>query len=217
VKPTAVIAIWLGLNIAGYQASASQAPDASGIYYSDPGRTVYESLVPDPGSKDDVWWLNGNVAPSRPVTKEQKGLFFDEFLSNPAHDCSDTEYLCVFFVYRVFSVPREGLTPQSIYTAAGASLRVERCLRGNAKHCQVALVSSDCEMESPPDKCMVVEGGRTKSSAPGPVLYFIYNEDYGVTAYGTAKKPVSSADAGLNVAAEMVLRGKKGLLGKSVP
>lgn len=214
MKLAVAIAIWLALSIVGPQASARQAPDTSGVYYSDSGRTIYESLVPDPESKESWWWLNGNVAPLRPITKEQKDLFFDEFLSNPAHDCSNTEYLCISFVYRVFSVPRAGLTSRSIYSAGGASLRVERCLRGTAKHCQVALVSSDCKMEVPPDRCTAVEEAQTKSNAAGQVLYFIYNEDYGVTAYGTAEKPVKSAEAGLHVAAEMVLLGNRGLLGK---
>jgi len=74
------------------------------------------------------------------------------------------------------------------------------------------LISSDCQSQIQPDRCVEAPGGRASSSAPGRIGYFIFNEDIGITAYGSAKEPAPTAEARLAAALDMVLRGDKGLL-----
>ena len=62
------------------------------------------------------------------------------------------------------------------------------------------------------NKCEPKAGGRANSNDSGPVVYFIYNEDFGVTAYGVANQPVSTKDERLSVASQMILEGQRGLL-----
>jgi hypothetical protein len=59
------------------------------------------------------------------------------------------------------------------------------------------LISSDCQSEVAPNRCAEVPGGRASSAAPGPVGSFIFNEDFGVTAYGALKEPVPTQEAQL--------------------
>jgi hypothetical protein len=111
----------------------------------------------------------------------------------------------------VFAIPRERLSPKAEYSVAGALLKVEDCLVGDESVCQVALVSADCQRMSG-EYCETVPGGRAKSDDPGPILYFIYNEDVGVTAYGVARQPAMTKGERLNISSQMILQGPKGLL-----
>lgn len=158
-------------------------------------------------------WSSSEVLSNSPSARERQSI---EVTSVPVKDCSDERYRCIVGSFRVFAVPRGALLPTSTYVAAGSSFRVEECYRGDATHCSVALISSDCQQRSGRDGCSEVLGGRTKSNNTGPVLYFIYNEDFGVTAYGSVHQPASTEEERRIIAAWMVLRGERGLLSHQV-
>lgn len=171
--------------------------------YENAARTVYAKFSPD-------YWTSTPVKPRLPLENQKNVLL--ETVSSPMRDCSDEKYRCTFGARRVFAVPRDRLSPHAVYVAGGSTLRVEECLRGNEAICQVALISSDCQQYSGLEGCAQVPGGRTKSAYPGPVLYFIYNEDFGVTAYGYLNSPGRTAAARLAAAGQMFLQGERGLL-----
>jgi hypothetical protein len=150
--------------------------------------------------------------PKRPSSEQKRSLSLAEIASEPMHICSDAKYRCVYGLFRVFAVPRKGLTKVSTYSAGGAEFRIQRCLRAAGEHCQVALISSDCQEHSGTDGCQQVEGGRQRSSAPGPVLYFIYNEDFGVISYGSVEEPLQTQSSQTAAASKWILHGARGLL-----
>jgi hypothetical protein len=172
------------------------------IYYVNAERTFYERFVQDEANA--LWWEGGNTEPSR--------RSFEDFTSAPLHDCSDEKYRCVYGLYRVFAVPRAGLETQSTYSAGGAIFRIEKCLRGTKNECLESLISSDCQSKIEPDRCVEAVGGRANSAAPGPIVYFIFKEKIGITAYGDGK-PIVGEEQQLAAAKELRLRGRKGLLG----
>ncbi len=178
----------------------------------DPARTAYESFVPDSRDRGMLQWVGGDITPKHPTTTEKKDVFFDEFTSGELRDCSDSRYRCLYGLYRVFAVPREGLKPQSTYRVDGAVFRVEKCLRGDERRCQAALISSDCQSKLAPDRCAESSGDDGNGAARGPVGYFIFNEDFGITSYGALKQRGPTEEARMSAALDLVLRGEKGLL-----
>jgi hypothetical protein len=182
------------------------------IYYANADHTFYERFVED--ETNALWWEGGNTAQSRSTAQSQKNASFEDFTSAPLHDCSDEKYRCLYGLYRVFAVPRMGLGSQSTYNAGGAVFRVEKCIRSAKDRCVQALMSSDCQSKAEPDRCTEVVGGRSKSTAPGPIVYFVFEEKTGVAAYGDGK-PVVGEEAQLAAAKDLRLRGGKGLLGGS--
>jgi hypothetical protein len=174
------------------------------IVYEDSARTVSEKYQ---GSE----MQGGAVEPKRPIPAQTQNLLYDEEVTRAVSDCSTAQYRCSAVWSRVFAVPRKRLSPAATFSIAGALLKVDDCLRGDARVCQVALISADCALISG-QGCEEVAGGRQKSKDPGPITYFIYNEDFGVTAYGVAEKPARTKDERLVVASQMILQGKYGLL-----
>jgi hypothetical protein len=185
------------------------------ILYNNPQRMFFESFVPDPKHKGALLWKGGNITPERRIAEEDRDFFAGEVTMDRAHDCSDGQYRCVYGHYAVFAVPRAGLRPNSSFQAGGASLRVEQCMRGDKEVCQVALVSSDCQSIAAPDRCTPVSGGRSAGASVGRVRYFIFNEDFGITSYGSSSEPVSTPERQKEVAFSMVLRSDHGLLFES--
>ena len=214
MRPKKQIAIGAVLCCVTHAALDADRASSQTIYYNNAARTVFERFVSDPTTNGLGWWEGGNIVPLHRITAEEKDRFFDEFTSAELRDCSDAKHRCAYGVYKVFAVPRGGLEPLSTYTAGGAVFRIEKCLRGDQKRCQVALISSDCQSQIQPDRCVEAPGGRASSSAPGRIGYFIFNEDIGITAYGSAKEPAPTAEARLAAALDMVLRGDKGPLGR---
>lgn len=204
------VIVWLVMCCAPPLLAAEGARAVKSIYYANADRTFYERFVRDEANA--LWWEGGNVVPSRQVTSWQKDVLFDEFTSAPLHDCSDAKFRCVYGLYRVFATPRAGLEPQSTYSAGGASFRVEKCLRSSKARCLEALISSDCQTKVEPDRCLEVAGGRVSSTAPGPMVYFIFKEKVGVTAYGDGKAFIGE-EARLSAARHLQLHGRRGLLG----
>ncbi len=173
--------------------------------YENAVRTYYERF-------SSGRWQGAQIAPRSPLESEKRRLL--EKVSVDVHDCSNEQYKCIFGSYRVFAVPRGKLSPSAAYVTAGSAFHVEECFRGDATTCQVALISSDCQQHSGIDACMEADGGRTRSPNPGPVLYFIFNTDFGVTAYGSVASPAQTADERRTAAVQMILQGRQGLLSK---
>lgn len=182
-------------------------PARSDSLYESPERTFYERF------HGDVW-ESAKVAPKKPLGFQKRDGLYLEKLGHELHDCSDVRYRCVYGFFRVFAIPRQTLSPTEVYVVAGSVLRVEQCLRGDSSVCQVALISSDCQERVRPDTCSQTTEGKAKNRMRGPVLYFIYNEDFGVTAYGSSPNRVQTRDGQRVVATQMVLQGNRGLLAK---
>lgn len=157
-------------------------------------------------------WQGGKILPEKRLRSQERGMMFGEITSYPARDCSNEKYRCVLSFHRVYAVPRARLLPTDTYSVAGAVLKVEECLRGDANVCQVALISSDCQQITGKDSCLRLPGGRKAGVNAGPFIYFIYNEDFGVTAYGEADGPVQDPVKRRGEVAYMILRAKRGLL-----
>lgn len=198
-----VLSSTVGLALAGTEDSDKLTLE---VLYKNPSRTFYEKF----STKS---WIGGNIIPKRLLISQEKDVFFDESTGTRLHDCSDGQYRCIVGLSRVFAVPRARLSPTATYLAGGAVFKVEECLRGNASICQVALISSDCRQVSD-EACEEVVGGRARSANPGPIIYFIYNEDFGVTAYGSAKAALQTLDERRACAAQMILQGQTGLLAR---
>jgi hypothetical protein len=129
-------------------------------------------------------------------------------------DCSDANYRCMKTSTEVLAVPRGPLSPDSSYAVAGTQFAVKECLRGLKNVCQVALIRADCPsieiLSATEIACEIYPGGRDK--APGPITYFIYNEDYGVTSIGFPSAEGRSDIEIEKLARTYVLQGDAGLL-----
>jgi hypothetical protein len=198
----------VGVTVVAYLSCATASMTASpggSISYEDNARTFRETFA-----KNET--IGVKILPKRPLPSQSRDVMFGESLTNATHDCSTERFRCVYYWARVFAVPRDRLSPAAVYSTGGASLKVEDCLRGGAAVCQVAVISADCQRIAGKDACEKVVGGRDKSDDPGPIVYFIYNEDVGVTAWGVAKQPASTKEERSAIASQMVLQGKRGLL-----
>jgi hypothetical protein len=127
-------------------------------------------------------------------------------------DCSDASFRCIVFGRSAFAVPRQRLSHMPSYVAAGNALKVMQCLRGLKDVCQVALIRVRCFVHPVHNHC---EPSRDES-LPSELLeqmYFIYNEDYGVTSFGNAPEELDASSAQMmNWATEYILVGDNGLL-----
>lgn len=180
------------------------------VRYESVGRTGYYVFSEQSGT-------HGLIRARNPTSEQQRE--FEESLGYPIYDCSTSSYRCLRTWFRVFAVPRGQLSPKMNYAVDGVQVQVETCLRGSGQVCQVALISADCQLMVGDDACELYPGGRVKSPQPGPITYFIYNEDYGVTAFGTAGEwpaPAERLDVANRVATQVVLQGDAGLLKASV-
>lgn len=200
-KPALVV---IALLLTLVHSTFGQSKDADHeVRYEDAARTQYERFHAGV-------WSTAEIAPRLPSETQRRHVV--EVLSVDLHDCSDAQYRCVFGAYRVFAVPRETLLRNATYVVAGSTLHVEECFRGAGTTCQVALISSDCQERLALGVCKAVVGGRSKSNDLGPVLYFIYNEDFGVTAYGSSLDPLPSTEEMRVAASQSILKGNTGLL-----
>jgi hypothetical protein len=106
------------------------------------------------------------------------------------------------------------LTPASAYTVKGTLFTVDSCLRPDEDRCRVALISGDCQsVKQVGDmlECAPLVPGAAAGPFATHVVYFVFNEDYGVTSFGIADGKLSGPDRELK-AREMVLQGDRGLL-----
>jgi hypothetical protein len=188
----------------GGAGTATASPKDRVIVYEDSARMAYEKY-------SDSSMRGASTTPMRQLPSQTKDTLFGEELGHSVSNCSTAKFRCVSVWSRVFAVPLDRLSPTAAYSVAGALLKVEDCLRGDVNVCQVAIVSADCQRIAV-ESCESVTGGRESSSKPGPIVYFIYNEDHGVTAYGVSDKPAKTKDERLGIASQMILQGQTGLL-----
>jgi hypothetical protein len=100
-------------------------------------------------------------------------------------DCSDPAFRCVNYDYQAFAVPKKGLTPNDHYVAAGNFFEVVQCVRENGNVCQVALIRDKCYYINKLGTCDPVEANSEERQTPW-LMYFFYNDDFGVTSFGIA-------------------------------
>jgi hypothetical protein len=200
-----IFILGIGLTIGCVADERACDGTAQGSIYENVGRTFRESFVGDA-------WRAGKIKPRLPLEAQAQNPLWGEATFVALYNCSNSDYKCVYGSFRVFAVPRARLSPKLTYELAGSIFRVESCLRGDAKVCQVALISSDCNEQFGTDGCRSVSGGRKLSKNSGPVLYFIYNEDLGVTAYGSQDQRATGVSEALLAARDMILQGTRGLL-----
>lgn len=158
------------------------------------------------------------VSPLRPTERQKRE--FRERLGYVLRDCSDATYHCLSYQSSVFAVPRTALKAGMAYVVGGVRLSVEECIREGQLSCQVALISSDCQVIRESQRCELGSSERSKDLESGVVTYFLFNEDFGVTAFGKANGWIESRDERIQLANEvvdqLVLQSERGLLGDHV-
>jgi hypothetical protein len=186
-----------------YVAEAADAAGSSPIVYENPERTHSFSA-------------QGAVIVGVPIESKRPHGDHDHQehgQGSPLTECSTAEYRCIAMGRTALAVTPE-LKPTSVYTANGTVFTVESCLRTADDHCQVALISGDCQSVKPVGGALAC-APRAKGEPGGPfasqVVYFIYNEDYGVTSFGIADTKLTGAEREAK-ARELVLQGVRGFL-----
>ncbi len=177
--------------------------DSAVVVYESPGRTSFEEI-------GDGHWSVGLTQPTSETLSQKEDFMLWEVVGERLVDCSDRQYRCVSSWHRTYAIPRRRLSPTDIYAKDGVTFKVEKCLRGDAAICQVALIGGYCV------------SARNERSTPEPreeqpapwlyVTYFLYNEDFGITAMGVTQSPAATVDEKLAIASQSILRGSKGLL-----
>lgn len=126
--------------------------------------------------------------------------------------CSDERFKCITFESLAMAVPRAGLKAEASYTVAGAKLKVVKCYRGKGDVCQVALIESDCYISGYATGCLPDPAKAPRGGGHWERLYFLYNEDFGVTSFGFSLEK-SFTDAQIDaLARNYILVGDTGLL-----
>jgi hypothetical protein len=184
----------------------AQAADVAG-----PASIVYENP-----ERTHSFSAQGEIIVGAPIESKRPHGDHDHHehgQGSPLTDCSTQAYRCIAMGRTALAVPPE-LTSTSVYTAKGTVFTVENCLRGEEDHCQVALISGDCQSVKPVGgalECAPLARGQTKGPFATQIVYFIYNEDYGVTSFGIAETKLTG-DARDAKARDMILQGARGFL-----
>jgi hypothetical protein len=199
------VTVSVGILWVLFAGGESSAGTSRTVVYENPARTSFEKFSEDS-------WVGGNIVPQKPLKSQAEDILFDETTGVRLHDCSDATYRCIFGSFRVFALPRNRLSPGAAYTAGGSAFKVEECFRGDSRICQAALVSSHCPRRVGADACKQATAGLGDGEESGPAVYFIYNEDHGITAYGTVKEAPKTRDEKLAIATQMLLKGELGIL-----
>jgi len=156
------------------------------------------------------------VYPKAPVRGQTFDVdTWDQWPNAVVKDCSDTIYRCVMLDWQAFAVPRAPLKPDDRYVVHGNDFRVVDCVRGFRGVCQVALIRAACYVNAERHGCAPTKAEESHGVSSW-ILYFIYNEDCGVTSYGIA--PMREGEAPKSEAREKAmgytLAGDNGLLKK---
>jgi len=197
-----VLAISIQVTTTRAYAEIRAAPPSSCSQYENAERTSFQEVC-------DTSWSVGLKPPARKTQSQKDDVMLYEVVGERLLDCSNKEYRCVASWGRTYAVPRKRLSPDARYSLEGVSFRIEKCIRGDASVCQVALISGGC-VENLDHECVPEPIAATTSW--GYVVYFIYNEDFGVTAMGVAPKPVADIPAMQAIASQSILQGRNGIL-----
>jgi hypothetical protein len=158
----------------------------------------------------ETTWTVGSIPARVPLANAANSNPFTEKVGHAVRDCSDTTYQCVQAWSRTLAVPRTGLRPGSVYSKEGVLFSIEECIRGKGARCQVAIVSAKCEERDADGPCRIASS-KTHAHLEY-VIYFIYNEDFGITAMGVANQVAPTAEGRRMIASQSILISKKGLL-----
>lgn len=191
------------------ESQAPESPDATKSTYVDVWHTFQSTVHSYRPTLDDSIRVSEELGGA-----SASGWEVDRAL---AVDCSDTKVRCIADSALALAVPESGLDRQT-YEARGVRFKVEKCRRGDPDHCSVALVSGTCDQISDvsPDDAVQCLSNPSMSSAPitdvAFVVYFVYNEGVGVTAFGIAREPLASEADQLAIVTQSVLTSGPGLL-----
>ena len=206
--PGVLLAVALGLTQAslGHTAPAVQAPPMPKVTYMDYARTAALAL----GDGD---WMIDLIAPAK-LLPGQSAFDLGEGWGDRTIDCSTATYRCVRVMgWWTLAVPRHGLNNSSRYIVDKTAFRVEKCLRGSGTVCQIALIGARCDRISiRHGNCVLTPPAGKPRPKDGYTIYFVYNEDYGITAMGVAAHGLTSFQAKQSVLTQLVLVAKRGLL-----
>jgi hypothetical protein len=132
-------------------------------------------------------------------------------------DCSNSGFRCLAIDDQAMAVPRRRLASKDSYVVAGNRLSVVECMRGYHDICQVALIKSECIYSAAAKGCILTSDQKDPNERLW-LLFFIYNEDFGVTSFGIAPAAANGAPMPemLSWAKTYNLVGENGLL-KATP
>ncbi len=187
----------------GQTASTHSEVEAAGVLYESPDRTSFAEIT------GDVWSVGNRVA-AKETAAQKADFMFSEVVGEKVVECSDGQYRCISSWMKTYAIPRRRLSPTDMYAKNGVTFRVEKCLRGDAGICQVALIGGYC-VKTPDDRCSL-DAREEKTDRWLYVTYFLYNEDFGITAMGVTKGPATTVDEMTLIANQLVLQGSRGLL-----
>ncbi len=198
------------LLVASLLSSCTTSRAKDPITYVDVSRT-FTNII------ENSIWTSRAISAYEPDVNENVGLAGRESLSSLYADCSDSNFLCARNGIDVFAIPRSRIQTRS-YVANGVRFRIEKCIRGNTDHCSVFLISGTCDELSD----VLADGEqecRTRSLEPDDqkrevayVKYFVFNDDYGVTAFGVTSSVRASESDQLSILTQAVLTSNYGIL-----
>jgi hypothetical protein len=158
-------------------------------------------------------WERGFVASlSAARSLAASGLLL-ELVGQPVVDCSDAAYRCMRSWTHTLAIPRAGLKLHASYQKDHVTFVVEDCLRKDGDTCSVAVISGRCVVVNRDGSCAPEKAGNVSVSKFENVDYFIYNQDFGITALGSTDRLRAAADERLAIASQLVLTSDFGILG----
>ena len=153
---------------------------AERIVYMNPERLDSETF-------SGASWSQETVYPRVPMQLTSRPPYIHS-TARPLINCSNASFRCLRSLGIMFAVPGRGLRRQPAYTVLGVQFKVEACYRGEGDRCQAALISASCryiEYVNGDGVCRkTLPKGDWGPNAIAYVMYFFYNEDAGVTAFG---------------------------------
>jgi hypothetical protein len=126
---------------------------------------------------NDEWGTREVLPPASTATNP----FENEEVGGASPSCGDESHKCALISSHVFAVPRSELAVGASYEIEGASFRVIQCYRRDGDSCRAALIESRCPTTLG-EFCE--EAGTPTEDVERQLTYFIYNEAYGVVAFG---------------------------------
>jgi hypothetical protein len=196
--PILLLLAWIGT------ASAAPSESAGAAVYENAERTLQTTIT------RSLWTVAPMLAKGQPPEAPQ---LFPESAAHELVDCSDAVLLCAQSWGWTLAVPGTGLKRRARYSKDGVTFRVHECVGGSGEGCHVALVSAVCGRVLGPGRCASSLRQQRPGSRVGYVLYFFFNEDFGITALGAGNRIAGSAEARRAVATQQILVGDQGLLG----
>jgi hypothetical protein len=149
-----------------------------------------EGSIGERYSKDRWWRINSQNAPEAMVQETKPPTVGLREQTFPLVDCSSDDFVCVRTYHRVYAVPRGEFKPGAKYSAEGAGLTIEGCLRSVNSDCKTALFISDCRSADSGNRKRAeagdVVGTNCRATGWGQQIMFVADRERGVIAYEQA-------------------------------